>query len=220
VSLSDPSVLALLKSKLVCGWKDIEGQGYAGRSGEHQPTNPAARTTNGAGPRNMQVFFLAPDGAVLHCLPGYWDPKDLAHEIAFAEQLHRVYKDASLSRAKKDEKFRALHLAHLATHPQDMVDRSVMQSFDKKYEEKKRAATSDCILREGSLEPRLRPSRSRQQDEFKTTDQIVHERMAARPFVPYEQFDVARFTDYGRPLYDKKKLDGCGDDHAHEGMMK
>jgi hypothetical protein len=29
--------------------------------------------------------------------------------------------------------------------------------------------------------------------------------MAARPFVPYAQFDVARFTDYGRQKYDKKQ---------------
>ena len=59
------------------------------------------------------------------------------------------------------------------------------------------------------MQPKLRPSRPKQQDEFKTTDQIVHERMAARPFVKYADFDVAAFSDYGRPKYDKKQ-DGCG----------
>ena len=29
--------------------------------------------------------------------------------------------------------------------------------------------------------------------------------MAARPFVPYEQFDVERYTDYGLQKYDKKQ---------------
>ena|SRR5271170_1112404 len=41
------------------------------------------------------------------------------------------------------------------------------------------------------------------QQAFKTTDEIFHERMAVRPFLPYEQFDVAAYTDYGRPKYDK-----------------
>lgn len=198
----------------MCGFRDIAGETYAGRSGLHASANPAARTTNGAGPHNLQVFLLAPDGTVLHCLPGYWDPQDLAFEIAFAEQLWGVWRDSSLTRAQKDERFRALHVAHVDAHPQEMVDRSPMQSFDKKYETKKRPETSDCILREGSRQPRLRPRGKRQQDEFKTTDQIAHERMAARPFVPYAKFDTARFVDYGRPLYDKRKLDGCGD-HKH-----
>jgi hypothetical protein len=41
------------------------------------------------------------------------------------------------------------------------------------------------------------------QQAFKGTDEIFHERMAARPFLPYERFDVAAYTDYGRPFYDK-----------------
>jgi hypothetical protein len=38
---------------------------------------------------------------------------------------------------------------------------------------------------------------------MKTTDEIMHERMAMRPFVPYEQFDVAAYSNYGKPKYDK-----------------
>jgi hypothetical protein len=153
---------------------------------------------------------------VLHALPGYWDARDLAQEMLFAAEMHRLW-HSGLTRPEKDRRFRAAQLAHIATHDQGMVDRSVMQGFDKKFELKKRPETSDCILRAGSLEPKLRPgggkkrkanAKPKADDQFKTTDQIVHERMAARPFVPFEQFDIAKFVDYGRPKYDKHNLDG------------
>lgn len=214
MSLSDEKLLPALRSQLVCGWKNIEGESYAGKSGDHAPANPAARTTNGAGPHNTQSFFLAPDGTVMHCLPGFWDARDLALEAQFAADVWKIWRRTDLTRGQKDAWFRDLHLAHADRHPQDMVDRSVMQGFDKKFEQRKRSETSDCILRSSERQPKLRPSRPRQQDEFKTCDQIMHERMAARPFVPYAKFDVAKYSDYGRPLYDKKKLDGCGETHT------
>ena len=40
---------------------------------------------------------------------------------------------------------------------------------------------------------------------LKSTVQVVHERMAQRPFVPYEDFDVEKFSDYGKWRYDKKE---------------
>jgi hypothetical protein len=193
VSLSEDPTLSLLQTKFVCGWKNISGESYCGRSGHYTPDMGAAYTTNGAGPHNVQLFMLSADGTVLHCLPGFWETHDLAHEIKFAEDLNRVWLDHSLSRAQKDEKFREMNLKHIDGHPQEMVARSQMQGFDKKFEDK-RSAASDCVLpnKEG-------------RDHFKTTDRILHERMAARPFVAYEQFDVAKFSDYGRPKYDKKK---------------
>ena len=153
----------------------------------------AAYTTNGAGPHNVQLFMLAADGTVLHCLPGFWETHDLAHEIRFAEELQKVWLDRSLSRAEKDAKFKQMNLNHIEGHSQEMVARSQMQGFDKKFEDK-RAAVSDCLV----------PGKDGR-DHFKTTDRIIHERMAARPFVAYDQFDVAKFSDYGRPKYDKKK---------------
>jgi hypothetical protein len=168
-------------------------------------------TTNGAGPHNLQLFMLAPDGTVLHCLPGYWDPRDLAAELAFAGDLNRVWRNASLTRAQKDERFRAMQLEHLYRHPAETVNRSRMQGFDEKFELRRRPETSDTILRADSLQPAFRPRRRFQEGvEFKTTDQIAHERMAARPFVPYDRFDVAAFVDYGRPRYDKKQDGGIG----------
>jgi hypothetical protein len=193
VSLSEDPTLSLLQSKFVCGWKNISGEKYCGVSGHYSPDMGAAYTTNGAGPHNVQLFMLSADGTVLHCLPGFWETHDLAHEIKFAEELNHVWTNSSLSREQKDAKFKDMNLKHIEGHPQEMVARSQMQGFDKKFEDK-RSSVSDCLIpgKEG-------------RDHYKTTDRIVHERMAARPFVAYEQFDVAKFSDYGRQKYDKKK---------------
>jgi hypothetical protein len=201
VSLSQDPTFSLLKKDFVCGWRDISGEPWSGISGRYDSDDGAVWTTNGAGPHNIQMFVLAPDGTVLHCLPGYWESHDLAEELGFAKKISAVWRDPALTRPQKDAKFRALNLDHLKEHSREMVGRSELQGFDKKFEAR-RAARSDAILREESLQPKYRP---RKDDGFKTTDQIVHERMAARPFVPYEQFDVERYTDYGRQKYDKKQ---------------
>ena len=204
MSLSSEPVLSKLQSQFVCGTKDIKNEPYCGVSGRHQPDSQAIRTTNGAGPHNLQLFVLAPDGTVLHCLPGYWAPADLVRELDLGQQLFSVWKNPALSRAQKDQQFSQLQLAHASEHPPEMVMRSRMQGFDQKFEARRRAYQSDTVK-----DPELAIKALQNDDPrllkqaFKTTDQIVHERMAKRPFVAYEQFDVAVFSDYGRQKYEK-----------------
>ena len=190
MSLSEDPTFSALKSKFVCGWRDIKNEPWCGVSGRYEPDNGAAWTTNGAGPHNIQLFMLSADGTVLHCLPGYWESHDLASEIKLAEDLNHVWQDSSLSRAEKDRRFKEMHARHLSEHPQEMVARSQLQGFDKKFEEK-RKDVSDCFQKDGSI---------------KTTDRIMHERMEQRPFVAFEKFDVEKYTDYGRQKYDKKRV--------------
>ncbi len=75
-----------------------------------------------------------------------------------------------------------------------------MQGFDIQYEIKKRLYTSDVFY-----DPRLVDVAAKKAppQAVKTTDVIMHERMASRPFEPYEHFDVAAYADYGKPFYDK-----------------
>jgi hypothetical protein len=160
----------------------------------------AVNTTNGAGPHNIQMFILAQDGTVLNCLPGYWNPADLACEIELAKRLNSVWTDTSLTRAQKDAKFAELHLAHINEHSLAMTRRSQMQGFDKKFEAKERLETSDTIL--------ARTGGKAGMPIFKTTDVIFHERIATQPFKKYADFDVVSFTDYGRAKYDKKEEGG------------
>lgn len=189
MSLSSDSMIERLRAGFACGYQDISAESYCGQSRAYAPDQGAVHTTNGAGPHNMQLFILAADGTVLTCLPGFWDPADLAYELAFAEELAAIWANPSLTDVEKRTRFVEKHLGHVAQHPKEMVKRSPMQGFDKKFELNRRE-TSDCVLGD---------------NEVKTTDRILHERMAKQPFVAYDRFDVVAFSDYGRPYYDKKK---------------
>lgn len=178
MSLSEDPAFTRLQNRFVCGYRDITGEPWAGRSGIHNPDGNAFRTTNGAGPHNVQLFVLAPDGTVLTCLPGYWNAQDLTHELDLAEELLAVHNDASLTSRQKAARFTELHLNH--PHSWATTRRSRMQGFDRKFE-----------ARRGSP------------DASKTTDALMHERMARRPFLAYTDFDTAAYSDYGRPKYDK-----------------
>jgi len=204
VSLSSPQVVSVLKDNFECATRDITGSEYSGVSGKHEVTGKAVRTTNGAGPHNIQMFMLASDGTVLHCLPGYWAPADLVHEVDLAKKLNTVW-TSNMSYDQKRREFYRLHLAHAYAHSDATKMRSKMQGFDQKYEAKHRLSTSDTILNPTLAAQILEPGGKAPPGAFKTTDLIMHERMAVRPFLPYNQFDVAAYSDYGRPLYDKNE---------------
>jgi len=190
----------MLKNDFVCGYRDISSQRYAGASGKHRPDGNAVDTTNGAGPHNLQMFILSPDGIVLHCLPGYWSSADLARELQFAQELNKLWVDPALSLEEKRQRFSEMQIAHIDEHSQAEQRRSHMQGFDVQYEAKHRLYSTDVFYNPQAVDPAgdRMPPRA-----VKTTDVIMHERMAARPFVPYSDFDVAAFADYGKPMYDK-----------------
>ncbi len=210
MSLSQEPALSVLKNELVCGYRDISKESYAGFSGKHDPDGNAVATTNGAGPHNLQTFLLASDGTVLHCLPGYWNPQDLVREIEFAGRMNDVWRNQSLSVTQKKQMGSRMQLAHVQEHPFAMVARSHMQGFDMKHEAKVRPYTSDAILNPQVAVQLVNMEKGQKappgtKNAFKTTDRLMHERMAARPFLPYNYFDVAAYVDYGRPKYDKNE---------------
>lgn len=197
MSLSREPTLTWLRNRFVCGFRDITGEPFAGVSGHHGPEEAAIIPRNGAGPHNLQMFVLEPDGTVLHCVTGYWNSNDLAVEFMLAEQLDQVYRNRALTPKQKTDSFRQMQMAHVAQHPVDMVARSLMNRFDMRYEAKYRGMASDTLrpgvtIVDGTLDPNW----------FRTTDQLIHIRMAARPFVPYASFDTDAFCDYGAPFYD------------------
>ena len=175
------------------------GEKWAGNSGAHEPKSAAVETTNGAGPHNIQLFIMAADGTVLHCLPGYWNPRDLAGELDLAVRLNDVYQNASLSGDQKDKLFKQMQLEHIRSHGADMVARSSLQHFDMAHEAH-RARKSDVIK---NLSLVLEDPEHAPPEAFKTTDQLMHERMASRAFRSYSGFDVGAFVDYGSHMYDK-----------------
>lgn len=204
MSLSSPQVIDYLSSKYVCGTRDITGLSYAGVSGRHEINGNAVGTTNGAGPHNIQIFVLAADGTVLHCLPGYWNPQDLIYELDFARSLNQVW-NSRQSLTAKQAQFSKLHLAHIKEHPPAMVKRSQMQGFDQLFELKNRFDTTDTIASRSLAAMALKDHMKIPEGAFKTTDMIMHERLARMPFEPYDQFDVVGFSDYGKIQYDKSE---------------
>jgi len=200
VSLSTDPAFSMLKDNFICGYRNIANKSYAGASGKHQVDGNAVDTTNGAGPHNIQMFVLASDGTVLTCLPGYWHSEDLADELKFASRLNQVWNDPALSREEKNAQFRQMQLGHIQEEPKGEHNRSRMQGFDIQYEITHRLYGSDVFYDPRMVDP---VAKKAPPSDVKTTDVIMHERMAQRPFVPYDRFDVAAYADYGKPFYDK-----------------
>jgi hypothetical protein len=174
-------------------------------SDAHAPNSLAVNTTNGAGPHNIQIFFLSSDGIVLHCLPGFWNPDDLIGEMGLASQLNAVWKNPKLTRAQKNSMFTQMQLDHIKEHSPEMSSRSHLQDFDGSFEISN-SKTSDfvpaCAKGGTSMSAWGRVSPA----DLKTTDVVVHERMAVRPFLPFQTFDVAVFSNYGTQQYDKQEF--------------
>jgi hypothetical protein len=205
VTLSNDAVLKFFKNYFVCGFKNIKDEPYCGRSGDHDPDSPAVLTTNGAGQHNVQLFVLSADGTVVHCLPGFWTPQDLMFEMRFALRLHKLCNDPNLTPEARRKLFRQAQLANVRTHPTDMMLRSHLQNFDAKAELKKK--DSDFRYRAGDYRPPLPAVKGFKHPELKTVDQVIHVRMAERPFLAYERFDVATFVEWGIRRYDKHEND-------------
>ncbi len=201
MSLPSKAVFPILKRDFVLGWKNIRREDYVGASFGYTRKHACVGTTNGAGAHNVQIFVLSPDLVVLHALPGFWHPEDLARELQFAKTLWRLWQDDTRTDAQKRDMCRRLQLTELRSQPAVMYARSDWQEFDKSREaaalarEKDRDTFKHTDDGEIKLNPRGAPM-------LKALNVLTHERMALRPFLRFEDFDIARFIDYGRKFYD------------------
>jgi len=189
VTLANPAVRTWLKKHAVSGWTNNEHAAYAGSSNRHSPGDACKTINNGAGARNVQQFFLTSDGRVLDCLPGFWNPVDWLAEATFALALARVADDRTLSADVRNEKFLAAHLARITVARTGIENDSQLQPFDKRVEK-----------HSGSDFTRA-PGLALSKDELKSVYQVFHERMAERPYLPFERFDVAAYVEMGQRHY-------------------
>lgn len=205
MTLSDPGLLRRLRRDFVCGWRNINGvESFAGTSHYHGKDFAAAKTTIGAGHRNIQIFVMRPDGEILTCLPGYWDADALSDEIELAVALNRLRDDPKLSVAQKNERFMDAHLQHALNHSSQLRNDSRHQPFDRR----------DLEARE-STDFRREPAFTT--ETLKRPDQVFHERMAERPFTTLENFDLAAFVDMGTRFYDAGNDGCCGHEPLRHG---
>ena len=193
MTLPDDDVINFLENHFILGHKNIHKDEHVGMSRGYSKTQHAVGTTNGAGGRNVQFLVIAPDGVVLHALPGFWHPKDLIRELKLALEIHRLHGDEGMTISGKLKMYELLHTAHMRRYGEDMAKRSQWQGFDRWEEisELKKDPARDTFRKDDNGEY-----------ELKTIPEIVHDRMLARPFRKLDDFDVETFVDYGRPYYD------------------
>ena len=152
------------------------------------PTNAAKNINTCSGGRNIQMYFMTPNGRVVHCLPGFWSAEDFYTQAGFAVKLGMLARTKRLSNADRNEKFLDMHLQKAHGHNYGLVEGAQLQGFDVKYVKNN---TSDFT----------RGNKGFVKGGVKLVDQVVHERMAARPFVPFEKFDAHEFTKLGIKRY-------------------
>lgn len=217
MSLSKESTIAELKRNFIVGYRNIKDEKYAGNSGVHPLDGAAVGTTNGAGPHNVQMFILSADGTVLHCLPGYWQSDDLNCELELAKRLNAVWLDKAMKLSDKKQLFVRLHKEHAQAHGDELRARSQLQGFDAMHIYEHRHELADCISDKEAIKAVQDPHKGVPIEAFKTTDQIMHSRLAEQPFVAYKSFNVEKFADYGCQYYDReeRKLAENPYDHAY-----
>lgn len=189
MSLSNQAVIRILSEDFVCGWRNIAGEEkYAGKSKNHEPSNPAVTTTNGAGSHNIQMLIVSPEQRVLHCLPGYWGTDALISELNFATRLFKLSRKPMRASARNDA-FLLAHLNHACQHSVETIAQSKLQGFDQSIERRK---NGDFVSQHAGRE-------------LKTVDQVVHERMAELPYLHLKDFSIATFANVGQKFYDAHK---------------
>ncbi len=205
MSLPNEEVLQILASDFVVGWSNIEKAEHVGLSHGYAPAQTAVGTTNGAGGRNVQILILSPDGVVLHALPGFWHPEDLAHELRFAKLAYRLWLDPDRSREDKEMMLRRMHERELLRQDPATVARSDWQGFDR-WEEIRRCQEwpRDTVQTTAAGYP-LKNERGLY--ELKPLNVLARERMMAQPFRSIADFDLEAFVDYGRAYYDNNRGD-------------
>jgi len=200
VSLPNDAVYPILRNDFVLGWKNIRREEYVGASFGYTKKHGCVGTTNGAGAHNVQIFVLSPDLVVLHALPGFWHPEDLARELQFAKALLRLWEDDTRTDTQKRDMCSRLQLTELRYQPAAMYARSDWQEFDKSREGAALARKDRDTFKHTKDGEVKRDARGA--PVLKALNVLTHERMAQRPFLKFEEFDFARFIDYGRKFYD------------------
>lgn len=196
--------MELLQDRFVLATRNIEREGHVGLSHGYACDQTAVGTTNGAGGRNVQILVLDDDLTVLHALPGFWHAADLLPELRLALDVARLHDEERMPAATKQRMFTAMHRAHVAQHGAGAELRGAWQSFDERHElERARKERRDTARYDAAGNPVL-----------KTIPDLVHERMAARPFRKLADFEMEAFVDYGRPFYDNNAGLDRGKDFA------
>ena len=204
MTLPNDDVMNLLSNRFVLVWRNIEKAKHVGMSHGYKPNQTAVGTTNGAGGRNVQLVVLAADETVMHVMPGFWHAEDLLAELRLALDVHRLHRDEALTAERKQAMFSALHRSFVNRMSPESIGRSGWQGFDVwvEAERAKKQPDRDTVMTD---ETGKTIAGEHGALALKPVSQVVHERMAARPFRKLADFDMESFVDYGRAFYDNNQ---------------
>ena len=87
VTFSNPEVAKLMNDTLVCAWTN-KGPEQKYRDGMYEGGRTFQILTNGVGITNVTSVFAAPDGTVLHAVPGYLGVSSFKRHVDFARAMH------------------------------------------------------------------------------------------------------------------------------------
>ena len=109
VTFSDDGIVKALGDKFVCAWVNRRPD-LKFKDGLYSKGWRPRNLPNGTAVTNVTSVFAAPDGTVIHAMPGYLDVAGFKRHLEFAQELQaRLYDPA----VKKDDRPRLYAEAHL-----------------------------------------------------------------------------------------------------------
>jgi hypothetical protein len=138
VTFSDKGIKKLLGDSFVCAWVNRRPC-LKFKDGLYPAEWKPRGLSNGAAVTNVTSVFAAPDGTLIHAIPGYLDAAGLKRHLEFAQKLQaqlqeaaikdraRIYSEAHSAAAKiaKDDNEREAH---------ELLARIFMRVSELKYE--------------------------------------------------------------------------------------
>lgn len=109
VAFSDAGIVKLLGDKFVCAWVNRRPD-LQFKDGLYKGWLPRG-LSNGAAVTNVTSVFAAPDGTVIHAMPGYLDINGFKRHLEFAQKLQAQLYDPAV---RKEDRAGIYAKAHLA----------------------------------------------------------------------------------------------------------
>lgn len=109
VTFSDAGIVKLLNDKFVCAWVNRRPD-LKFKDGLYPKEWSPRGLPNGAAVTNVTAVFAAPDGTVIHAMPGYLDVPSFKRHLEFARKLQARLFDPAV---RKEDRARLYAKAHL-----------------------------------------------------------------------------------------------------------
>ena len=109
VAFSDAGVVKLLKDGFVCAWVNRRPD-LKFKDGLYPKEWRPRGLANGAAVTNITSVFAAPDGTVIHAMPGYLDVAGFKRHLEFAQKLQAQLYDPAVKEKDRASLYAQAHM--------------------------------------------------------------------------------------------------------------